>query len=81
MSMRGEPSSEGFALENLTVQRASRSFCASLAGLSFQLSGMRPARISAFSPSVLRCLGAETIVASMIYPPMARNPALVSAAS
>ena len=57
MSMRGEPSSDGLALENLTVQRASRSFCASLAGLSFHASGMRPALISVFSPSVLRCFG------------------------
>ena len=81
MSMRGEPSSEGFAFENFTVQRASRSFCASFAGLSFQASGMRPARISAFSPSVFRCFGAGMIVASTICPPMARKPAFLSAVS
>lgn len=80
-SMRGEPSSEGFAYENFTVQRASRSFCATFAGLSFQASGIRPARISAFSPSELRCLGAGMIVASRIRPPMARKPAFLSAAS
>ena len=79
-SMRSDPSSEGLAFENFTVQRASRSFWASLAGLSFQACGIRPALISAFSPSLLRCLGAATIEASMIWPPMARNPALVSAA-
>ncbi len=59
--MRGEPSSEGFAFENLTVQRASRSFCASFAGLSFQASGMRPALISAFSASVLRSHGQDQV--------------------
>lgn len=42
MSMRGEPSSDGFALDNFTVQRASRFLCASLAGLSFLPAGMRP---------------------------------------
>src|SRR3954463_9625505 len=65
-SMRGDPSSEGFAFENLTVQRASRSFCASFAGWSFHASGMRPALRSAFSAVVLRCFGAATIEASMI---------------
>ena len=39
MSICGSPSSFGFAFENFTVQRASRSFCRSLAGLSFQASG------------------------------------------
>lgn len=37
ISMRGEPSSEGLAFENFTVPRASRSVCASFAGLSFPL--------------------------------------------
>src|SRR5947209_7765037 len=53
------PSAFGLALLNLTVQRASRSLCASLAGLAFQSCGIRPSLIAAFSPSVLRCLGAE----------------------
>ena len=53
----------------------------SLAGLSAPASGMRPALISAFSPSVLRCFGAAMIEASMICPPMARNPAAFRAAS
>src|SRR3954467_2848736 len=65
-SVRGDPSSEGFAFENLTVQRASRSFWASFAGSSCHASGMRPAFRSAFSPAVLCCLGAATIEASMI---------------
>jgi hypothetical protein len=38
---------------------------------------MRPALISRFSSSVLHYLGAATIEASMICPPMAWNPALV----
>src|SRR5271168_4249849 len=42
----------------------SRSFWRSLAGLRFQSSGMRPSLMSFFSASVLRCLGAATIVAS-----------------
>lgn len=70
-----------FGFEYLTVQCASRSFWRSLAGLRFQSSGMRPALISFFSASVLRCFGAATIVASMSRPPMARTPAFVSAAS
>ena len=37
--------------------------------------------MSFFSASVLRCFGAATIVASMIWPPIARKPAFVSAAS
>jgi len=52
-----------------------------LRGWSFHACGMRPALISSFSPSVLRCLGAATIDASMIWPPMARKPAFVSDAS
>src|ERR1700751_3278146 len=56
----------------LIVQRASRSFWGSFAGLSFQPSGMRPCLIAFFSSPVLRCLGAATMAASMICPPMAR---------
>jgi len=51
------PSSSTLALENFTVHRASRSFCLSFAGLSFQESGILPALISAFSSSVFLCLG------------------------
>ena len=61
-----------FALENLTVQRGSRSFWHSLAGLPFHASGTLPALMSAFSASELRCFGAATMVASTICPPMAR---------
>ncbi len=70
-STRFAPSSAGLALVNLTVPRASRSFRASLAGLTFQSSGMRPSLIAFFSASALRCLEAATIVASMIWPPVA----------
>ena len=38
---------------------------AQFGGLSFQSSGMQPSLIAFFSASVLRCLGAATIVASM----------------
>ena len=65
------PSDFGFALENLTVRRASRSLCASLAGLAFQSCGIRPSLIAFFSSSVLRCFGADMSEASTIYPPMA----------
>jgi len=37
--------------------------------------------MSRFSPSVLRCFGAATIEASMIWPLIARNPAAESTAS
>src|ERR1700683_5429066 len=46
-----------------------------LAGFFAHSNGMRPSLISRFSPSVLRCFGAATIVASMLWPPIARNPA------
>jgi hypothetical protein len=52
-----------------------------LAGLLAHSAGMRPSLMSRFSPSVLRCLGAATIVASMICPPLARKPAADSAPS
>ena len=65
----------GLAFENFTVQRASRSFWRSLAGLSFQSCGISPALMAAFSPSVLRCLGAATSVASTIWPAIGRYPA------
>jgi len=42
---------------------------------------MRLALMSRFSPSVLRCLGAATIEASMIWPLIAKNPAAESATS
>src|SRR6516162_3019984 len=61
-----EPSSRGLALVNLTVQRASRSLCRSLAGLAFQFAGIRPSLIAFFSSSVLRCRGAATRLASTI---------------
>ncbi len=41
----------------------------------------RPCLMSRFSLSVLRCFGAATIEASIIWPLIARNPAVVSAAS
>src|SRR5947209_15715870 len=47
------PSVRALALLNLTVQRASRSLCRSLAGLAFQASGMRPSLMVFFSSSVL----------------------------
>src|SRR5690554_3767469 len=40
------------ALVYLRLQRASRSFCRILAGLSCQCSGIRPSLIAAFSSSV-----------------------------
>lgn len=52
------PSSRMRALPKMGVQRASRSYWASLAGCTGQGGGMRPGLTSAFSPSVLRCLGA-----------------------
>ena len=57
---------------NLTVQRASRSLCRSLAGSPCQASGMRPSLIAFFSAAVLRCFGAAISEASTIWPPMAR---------
>jgi hypothetical protein len=63
MSTRLAPSAAGLALEYFTVQRASRSFWASLAGLEAQASGMRPS-FRARSSSVLCCFGAATTVAS-----------------
>lgn len=66
------PSSSALALENFTVQRASRSFWRSLAGFFCHSSGTFPALRSAFSASLLRCFGAATIVAATIWPPIAR---------
>ena len=66
------PASSVLALENFTVQRASRSFWRSLAGFSVHSSGTLPALMSAFSPSLLCCFGAATIVASTIWPLIAR---------
>ncbi len=62
---------ERLGLGVLTVQRASRSFCRSLAGLARQASGTRPSQ-PCFSALLLRCLGAETMVASTSCPDMAR---------
>ena len=65
------PSARVLALVNLTVQRASRSLCRTLAGFFAQSSGMPPALIVWFSSRVLRCLGAEIRLASTIWPDMA----------
>lgn len=65
------PSACGFALMNLTGQRASRSFCRSLAGRSFQAWGMRSALIASFSSLVLRCRGVATRLESTNCPGMA----------
>src|SRR5271170_576046 len=75
------PSALGLALVYLTVQRASRSFWRSLAGFCAHAGGMRPSLMSRFSPSVLRCFGAATIEASIIWPLIAKNPAAASATS
>jgi hypothetical protein len=64
------------AFEYLIVHRPSRSFWLALP--VFPSSGMRPSLMSFFSASVLRCLGAATIVASVICAPIARKPAFVS---
>ena len=65
------PSACGLALVNLTVQRASRSFCRSFAGLSCQCCGMRPALMSSFSSFVFRCFGAAIRLESTICPDIA----------
>src|SRR5215510_13789070 len=49
----------------------SLSFWAFLAGCCSHPSGVLPALIASFSSLVLRCLGTDTIVASMICPPRA----------
>jgi hypothetical protein len=63
-------------LARFNVQRASRSFSASLAGLSFQSSGIWPSLIAFFSSSAWRCRGAATIVASgdRALKPQAQKP-------
>ena len=58
----------------LTVQRASRSFWRSFAGLSFQSSGMRPPLIAFFASWVLRRRGAAIRRASTIWAAMAMEP-------
>ncbi len=65
------PSACGFALENFTVQRASRSFCRNFAGLPCHSYGMRPALISSFSSFVFLCFGAAIRLESTISPDMA----------
>lgn len=60
-------------LANFSVQRASVSFGAALAGSLGHISpALLPALIASFSGAVLRCLGAASSVASTICPPMAR---------
>ena len=67
MSVPGLPPGSGRALANFSVQRASVSFCAALAGWSGQTSAaLLPALIAPFSAAVLRYLGAATSVASTI---------------
>src|SRR3954452_9383934 len=56
-------------------------FLAQLGWLCRPLWGNAAALMSRFSPSVVRCLGAATIEASMIWPLIAKNPAAESAAS
>lgn len=51
----GMPSVAGLALLNFTIQRASTSFCAALAGRSGHISwANQPSLIAAFSASLLR---------------------------
>src|SRR3954454_19331749 len=45
-----------------------------LRGLVLPVLGMRPSRSACFSSCVLRCFGAATIVASTIWPLIARKP-------
>jgi hypothetical protein len=72
---RTVPSTSGLAFENFTVHLASVSFWAAFAGSSGQISSaVLPDLIASFSPSLLRCLGAATRVASTICPPLARYP-------
>ena len=60
-----------FGFEYLTVQCASVSFCAALAGSSGQMSvALSPALAHSFSSFVIRWRGAETKVASTIWPPV-----------
>ena len=66
------PSLRGLALENFTVQRASRSFWRSLVGVSVHSSGTRPSLIAYFSASLLLCFGAATIEASTICSDIAK---------
>lgn len=54
----------GLVMDIRKVPRSSRSFWRSFAGLSFHSCGTLPALMSVFSASVLRCLGAATMVAS-----------------
>lgn len=74
MSVCRVPSSRSRALPKIGVQRASRSFWRGFAGLSFHSRGTRPALISAFSAAVLRWRGAETRLASTIWPAIGMYP-------
>ena len=61
MSTCPAPSGRSFALRNLTVQRASVSFRAALAGSAGHISrAVRPSLIAAFSSAPARWRGAET---------------------
>ena len=60
------------AFARFSLQRASGSFCASLAGLVAHSSGTRSSFNAAFSASVLRWRGAWMIEASTIWPDIAR---------
>ena len=71
MSGCGLPSAVGRALANLSLQRASVSFCRALARSSGQISAaLLPAFTAAFSASLFRCLGAATSVTWTICPPL-----------
>ena len=73
MSIPGLPPGSARPLANFSVQRASVSFYAALAGCPGQISAaLLPALIASFSAAVLRCLGAATSVASTIWPPIGR---------
>jgi hypothetical protein len=56
------------------VHRASVSFCDCLWGLVSQSGGISPYLICLFSSRLLCCIGTDTRVASMIWPPLASYP-------
>ena len=75
------PSASTLPLLVLTVQRASVSFCAALAGSSGQISvALLPALIAAFSSSLLCCRGAATKLASTICPDIGQIAGILAAA-
>ena len=76
MSTCSAPSGRSFALRNLTVQRASVSFRAALAGSPGRISrAVRPSLIAAFSPAPARWRGAATGDESSIRPDREMKPA------